>query len=116
MKTTENIERYFNMILAIRYDNEHGGAYAYVQALAYTREVVRLLRPVRKAERHIEAIEGINWIFNEYLAVKFTHRQRVIFENRLGDLKRIFDSIRETLKELDTENANVGSLVHAQAA
>jgi hypothetical protein len=115
MKTRENIEKYINMILGIRYDNEHGGAYAYVQLLAYTREVLRLLKPLRKAERHIEAIEGINWLFNEYLGVKFTHRQRVIFENKISDLREIFNLVRSDLKEVDTVSHSE-RLVHAQAA
>ncbi|MDI1353279.1 MAG: hypothetical protein PSX36_00075 [bacterium] len=116
MKTTATLETYFAMIEGIRYENENGGAYAYVQLLAYNREVLRLLRPIKSAERHVEAIEGINWLFNEYLAVKFTHRQKVIFENKLEDLKEIFKAIRFSLREIDKREQRGERRVHAQAA
>lgn len=116
MKTLTKIETYFAMIEGIKYENENGGAYAYVQMLAYNREVLRLLRPVKSAERHMEAIEAISWLLNEYLAVKFTHRQKVIFENKVEELKEIIKAIRFTLCEMDKRERLVEKQVHAQAA
>lgn len=99
MKTIAKIETHFNRIENINYENEHGGAYAYVQFLAYTRELLNQLRPFKKAEKQIEAIEGINWLFNEYLAARFTYKQKVIFENKLLEVKDIFNTLRRTLTE-----------------
>ena len=103
MKTLTKTEKYFSMIEGINYNNEHGGAYAYVQFLAYTRELLQLLRPLRKVEKHLDAIEGINWLFNECLVTTFTHRQKAIFENKLSETKEIFNSIRMCLRQADVE-------------
>ena len=80
---TKKIESYFSRIESIRYENEHGGAYAYVQFLAYSRELMRLLRPFKRLEKEMETIESITWLFNEYLAAKFTPRQKSIFEEKM---------------------------------
>jgi hypothetical protein len=116
MKTTSKIETYFNMIEGISYENPNGGAYAYVQFLAYTRELVKLLRPLKKVERQIDAIESIGWLFNEYLAAKFTHRQKAIFENKISELKEIFDSIRVSLRQFETYQPVSSRMLHKQAA
>jgi hypothetical protein len=100
-KVTEQIEDHFQRILEINYDNKNGGAYAYVQFLAYTREVLVLLQPVRELEKQIAAIESINWVFNEYLGSRFTEHQRLIFEARRREIKSIFDSIRTSLSCLE---------------
>jgi hypothetical protein len=104
MKTKQKIDLYFKMIQGIKYENEHGGAYAYVQFLAYTRELISLLKPIKKVERHIEAIEGISWLFNEYLTTNFTYRQKVIFENKLNDLEVIFETIKNIIQDENKQN------------
>ena len=53
MKSKQKIDLYFKMIQGIKYENEHGGAYAYVQFLAYTRELISLLKPIKKLEIRI---------------------------------------------------------------
>lgn len=116
MKTVKKIESYFKMIEGIRYENENGGAYAYVQFLAYSRELLKLLRPLKKVERQMENIESVNWLFNEYLAAKFTHRQKAIFESKLIELKEIFDSIRISLKKFETDHPITSRYAHRQAA
>jgi len=103
MKTLAKTEKYFKMIEGINYNNEHGGAYAYVQFLAYTRELLKLLRPVQKVEKQLDAIEGINWLFNECLISTFTHRQKAIFENKLSETREIFSHIRLCLQQADLE-------------
>ena len=102
MKTIEKIETYIKMIESIKYENPNGGAYAYVQFLAYSRELTKALKSVKKSEAQIDAIEGINWLFNEYLTCTFTYRQKVIFENKMSDLKIIFESIQLNIN--DTQN------------
>jgi hypothetical protein len=116
MKTVKKIETYFKMIEGIKYENENGGAYAYVQFLAYSRELLNLLRPLKKVERQLDNIESVNWLFNEYLAAKFTHRQKVIFENKLMEVKEIFDSIRVSLKQFEREYPISSRYLHKQAA
>jgi len=116
MKTLTKIETYFSMIEGISYENQNGGAYAYVQFLAYSRELVKLLRPLKKVERQIDAIESVSWLFNEYLAARFTHRQKVIFENKLNELKEVFNSIRIHLKQVEIGKPSGSALLHRQAA
>jgi hypothetical protein len=103
MKTTEKIEQYFRMIMEINYENKNGGAYAYVQFLAYTREVLALLQPVKKIEKQIEAIESINWLFNEYLSVKFTEHQKIIFDAKKREIKNIFETLKTSLNEIEVK-------------
>jgi hypothetical protein len=98
MNTSEKFEKCCKTILSIRYDNEQGGAYAYIQFLAQSRELLKLLSPYKVLERQAEAIEGINWLFNEYLGVKFTERQRVIFENKLLEMRLILYKVSVLLK------------------
>lgn len=112
MKTLAKIETCFSMIENIRYTNPYGGAYAYVQFLAYSRELVKLLRPFKKVERHIDTIESVSWLFNEYLGAKFTHRHQSVFESRISELKDVFASIRLNLKQFEVQEPAAGRLVH----
>lgn len=107
MKLVSQAEEHFNRIEAIRYDNPNGGSYAYLQFMAYTREVLSLLRPVEKVEKQLDALEGINWLFNECLAASFTHSQKAIFENKLSYAKQLFDTIRKSLQEAVAEKQEV---------
>jgi len=116
MAKLKKIESYFIRIESIRYENEHGGAYAYVQFLAYSRELMKLLRPVKKLEKELETIESINWLFNEYLAAKFTPRQASIFEEKMMELKELFVRIRLNMHRLDKGKSATNALVHKQAA
>lgn len=120
MKAPKKLETSFRRIEEISYENVNGGAYAYLQFLAYTRDVLKLLRPVQKAERQREAIEAMNWLFNEYLAVRFTHTHQLIFEDKKREIKQVFDTIRlifnEKQEPLKTRKPFDGKLFHAQAA
>jgi hypothetical protein len=116
METKKNLEKYSNLISGIKYENENGGAYAYLQFLAYSREVINSLRSVKKLERQIESIEAINWLFNEYLAVNFTFRHKIIFEEKINDVKNIFNYMNYVLGEIESKRAGDDSLIHAQAA
>lgn len=100
MKTPKKVEAYFNRIENIKYENEHGGSYAYLQFMAYSRELLKLLRPLKDAERYAEAIESTNWLLNEYLGVRFTPRHKTIFENKLSETKHMFNSVRESYAEI----------------
>ncbi len=115
MKTRATIETYIGMIEGIRYENQHGGAYAYVQFLAYSRELLNLLRPVRQLERHLDKIESVSWLFNEYLGASFTQRQKAIFEDQMLEVKETFAAIRSVLKEIDL-NRLVSVPMHHQLA
>lgn len=106
MKTSKKLEQAFKKIEQINYDNEHGGAYAYLQFLAYTREVLHILRPIKYTERQTEAIEAMTWLFNEYLTMNFTHRHKALFEDKLSEIKLIFDSIRSAVDDLDKKIIN----------
>jgi len=116
METTKNVETYFNLINTIKYENENGGAYAYLQFLAYTREAINLLRSVKRLERQIESIEAINWLFNEYLAVNFTYRHKIIFEEKRNEAIKVFNYINFVLGEHAIKESRAQSVVHAQAA
>jgi hypothetical protein len=116
MKTSSKSETFFQMVEGINYNNVYGGAYAYLQFLAYTRGLSELLRPVAEVEKQLDAIEGINWLFNECLSANFSHRQKVIFENKMSETKEIFDQIRQTLKRLETETIAQNNYLHQVAA
>lgn len=115
MKTSKKSEVYFKMIEEINYNNPNGGAYAYVQFLAYSRDLLKVLRPFVRIEKQLDAIEGISWLFNECLAASFTHRQKAIFENKMSEVKEIFESMRTSLKEMETERP-LSRYLHKQAA
>ncbi|MBL7922181.1 MAG: hypothetical protein JNJ40_17835 [Bacteroidia bacterium] len=100
MKTPKKVEKYFNMIETIKYENEHGGSYAYLQFMAYTRDLLKLIRPLKDSERYAEAIESNNWLLNEYLGVRFTPRHKTIFENKMSETKHLFNSVRESYAEI----------------
>ena len=116
MKIPKKLEKAFRKIGQINYNNEHGGAYAYLQFMAYTREILVMLRPVKKAERQMEAIEAMNWLFNEYLSVKFSYSHKVIFDEKLSEIKKIFESMEAIFEEKEIRRAYDGKLYHAQAA
>jgi hypothetical protein len=116
MKTPRKLEKQFNRILDIKYENPNGGAYAYIQFLAYTRELLATLRSLRTAGRQMESIEGICWLFNEYLGARFTPRHKIIFEEKQSEMRRIFDSIRQGFAEAELKRPYTWKLYHAQAA
>src|SRR6218665_49846 len=99
MKTVLQLEDHFRRIEGIRYENQHGGSYAYLQFLAYTRELMVFLRPVQKVEKQLDALEGVSWLFNECLAASFTHRQKAIFDNKMSEVRHLFDAIRLRLQD-----------------
>src|SRR5687767_11900019 len=115
MNRSKQITRQLKLIAAINYDNPQGGPYAYLQFLAYNRELIRMLRSLKRAERQVEALEAASWLFNEYLAVKFTHSQRVIFDNTLLELKEVFSALGKLLQNIDAEESTYG-MVHELAA
>ena len=104
MKTITKIEACFSRIEGIRYENEHGGAYAYVQYLAYTRELLELLGSFSRIERELEQIESINWLFNEYLASRFTPRQQSIFEEKMIETKELIEKMRAAIIRYQREH------------
>ena len=114
MKLATQAEEHFKRIEAIRYENQNGGSYAYLQFMAYTREVLTLLRPVVKVEKQLDALEGISWLFNECLAASFTHSQKAIFENKMSYAKQVFETIRLHLQDAVSEKQEV--VLHQQAA
>jgi hypothetical protein len=116
MKTPKKIDAYFNRITGIRYENEHGGAYAYIQYLAFSRELLTLLRPFKSMSRHMETIEGINWLFNEHLAFRFTHRHKLIFDEKLYETRKAFEAMRAEFESLNWNDHTEQTLMHAQAA
>ncbi len=116
MNTLLHIEGHLKRIEGISYENKNGGAYAFVQFLAYNRELMALLQPVKKLERQMEALEGISWLFNECLAASFTHRQKVIFDNKLSDARSIFETIRQYLKQEEEVRHLPKRAMHRQAA
>lgn len=117
MKIPAKIENYFNKIQGINYNNENGGAYAYLQYMAYTRELSKQLRSFRKVERELELLDGINWLFNECLGNSFNHSHKVIFETKMSETKEIFESIRSVIKNERKINQNrIVDIYHAQAA
>jgi hypothetical protein len=115
MKMLAQLEVHFGRIEAIRYENQHGGAYAYLQFLAYTRELMVLLRPLENMGRQLDALEGISWLFNECLTASFTHRQKAIFDNKVSEAKQLFEVIRMQLQDKAREGAEAENL-HKQAA
>lgn len=116
MRIITRLEIYLKRIETIKYENENGGAYAYLQFMAYSRDLLTLLRPFKKVEKQLESLEGINWLFNECLTARFTHRQKAIFENKLSDARQIFNLIRLSLEELESETHTEVAVQHPQAA
>jgi hypothetical protein len=112
-KTTSIIDQ-VRLIREIRFDNQHGGPYAYLQFLAYCRELLRLIRPQKRLERQAEHLEAACWLFNEYLGVRFTHSQKVIFENRQHELAPVLDLIEQAAKEIALQET--AGMVHELAA
>jgi hypothetical protein len=104
MRTTDKIEQYCQQIQAINYDNREGGRYAYVQFMSLTREVLLILQPLRVMQKQVEAIESINWVFNQYVGVKFTEHQRVIFDVKRRELKTILEALKADLENLETQH------------
>jgi len=98
MTKSQKIKGMMNEIQNIRYNNENGGAYAYVKFLASARVLLQAIKPYKEFEKQTEKIEAISWLFNEYLAVRFTNSQKVIFENKQFELKEVFETISDGLK------------------
>jgi len=116
METKKNVEKYSNLIKGIKYENENGGAYAYLQFLAYCREAILVLRSVKRLERQVESIEAINWLLNEYLAVNFTFRHKIIFDEKRDEAIKLFNLINSVLTDFELKDSKEGRIIHAQAA
>lgn len=113
MKTADiQLEILFSGISDLKYENEHGPEYAYLQFLSITRRILAAIRPYGSCSRHSDAIEGINWILNEYLGMKFTARHYSVFMDKRLDVlelsQRIIYSVHEENKRLEKER-----LLHA---
>lgn len=113
MNRINDIREQIARIEGIRYENPNGGSYAYLQFLAYSRELLRLVKPVPGAERLADKLEGVCWIFNENLGMRFTHAHRSIYDKSLFELRPVFHSILELAASLEREER---SMVHEMAA
>ena len=116
MRITKKVNRYFNMIENIKYDNEHGGDYAYIQYMAYSRELIKLLRNTGKVERQLELIEATNWLFNECLTTRFSHTNKIVFDDKMRQTKEIFNLIKFKLNKTETNSLYERTTTHIQAA
>src|SRR5688572_1880951 len=116
MKTINKLDAYSDLISKVKFENENGGKYAYVQLLAYSREVLTLLRSVKNSERQAEAIEAISWLLNEYLGAKFSPVHKAIFENKLSEMKQILCSVRILVNNPHLYRAEAEKVLHAVAA
>jgi hypothetical protein len=116
MKTSQ-LEKYFTLLSEVKFNNVYGGEYAFIQVLAYNREILRLLRPLGSFRKQAESIEAISWMLNEYLGMKFTHRHRSIFEAQMFELKKIYASIIGQVEERYAEMvAEPETGMHMEAA
>lgn len=116
MEAVKKVEKYSNLIKGIKYENENGGAYAYLQFLYYNREILILLRSVKRFERQAESIEAINWLLNEYLAVNFTYRHKLIFDEKINEVLKIFSFMSSVFYDLEKRELKQHKVIHAQAA
>lgn len=116
MKTVAKIEECLKKVESIRYENQHGGSYAYIQFLAYSRDLATMLRPYKNLERQLDTLEGINWLFNECLCSSFSHRHKSIFDEKMMEVRDIFRSIRSSLHRSSSNNYAEPRILHAQAA
>jgi hypothetical protein len=98
MTKSQKINQLFQDLLQISYENEHGGAYAYMKFLASSRMLLQVLKPYPAFEKQANQLESINWLFNEYLAVRFTYAHKVIFENKQFELRDMYHVMAEQLK------------------
>jgi hypothetical protein len=79
MGMIKEISKYSGMVAAINYDNREGGKYAYVQFLAYSREIMNQLNTYGKNEV-AGAINELCLQLNDQLADSFREEQRTLFE------------------------------------
>lgn len=98
MNTLNKLEKQFRKIHEIKYENQNGGAYAYLQFMAMNRELMGLIKKAPEAKRELSALEGISWLLNEYLASRFTPRHKAIFETKMLELNEIMASLRHTYR------------------
>lgn len=116
MKTVAKIETCLTKIENIQYENPNGGSYAYIQFMAYSRDLRTMLRSYKELERQLDILEGINWLFNECLCSSFSHRHKSIFDEKMIVVRDIFRGIRSSLYRSSSNNYAEPRILHAQAA
>ncbi len=90
MSGFDQIENNFKLLREIDYDNREGGRYAYVQMMAYTRELNNLLMAFHSsAKNEIKEIGDIHEQLNDLVALTFKARHRHIFELHSKKLEEI---------------------------
>jgi hypothetical protein len=113
---TRKIERYFNLITNIRYHNDNGPKYAYMQFLAYSRELIDALRPLKNTEQHCDSIERSCWLLNEYLGSRFTPRHESILVTQILEAGEIFRELSFIITRAEKMNKVQRTVHHQQAA
>jgi hypothetical protein len=114
MERINDIRHQLTRIASIRYENPNGGPYAYLQFLAYSRELLRLIKPLKRVEKQADRLEAAGWMLNEYLGVRFTHAQQVIFENQLRELMPVFSEIEQMVSEVNSIAETSPAYFHTQ--
>jgi hypothetical protein len=98
MTKSQKINQLFQEVLSIPYENPHGGAYAYMKFLSSSRMLMQVLKPYKEFEQELLQLESMNWLFNEYLAVRFSYAHKVIFENKQFELRDMYQQLSERLE------------------
>lgn len=114
MNRSKKLQYYMALVESVRYDNANGGSYAYMQLLAYNREIMHCMRDLGFEEELLTRVEAVSWIINEYLGAPFRHRHRLVFDEQKFELAEVFREVRSAL--LQVEGPRLLSEPHARAA
>jgi hypothetical protein len=85
----ENVEKVFEKIGAIDYQHREGGRYAYVQLMAFLRDLKNELASSGICEQEQQRLEADGDLLNDMVHLRFEAAHRLVFEDKMKELQEM---------------------------
>lgn len=117
MKATQKLDQLWDRINSVKYKSDELGKYAFVDTIAYLKEVQVIAKQTPHTENLCDQLDALIWMLNEYLiAAVFSPRHRSVWSEKIVEFNLLFDELRFLAQRSQHQNIERFRSVHAQAA
>lgn len=85
----ENLDGIFQKIESVDYKHREGGRYAYVQLMAYIRDLRNFLLEKQVALTEVPVLQRAESLLNEMVHLRFELVHQIVFEDKIRELSAL---------------------------
>jgi hypothetical protein len=98
------VEEIFRRVGEINYNNREGGRYAYVQLMAYTRQLIEHLRAQDAPNYLIDELCASGELLNALVPLKFEEEHRIVFNQKVREFSQMSLVVKTLCEQRDRES------------